>query len=190
MLRLAREREHLRIVADQHGGPTWSFELARMTADVIGQVEGAVAQEKCSLERGGAAGERDIPRDGAGETTWCGFAAQAIAELQKLEPEAKLATVEAIHDGGVSDAGKAADEFAAGLREAGTDVWVADAGVERFAVALVIAELARATAAEVASASAGAAFVYTAVVREPNPMTDPRKSMPTLRRLRPSRSRS
>jgi dTDP-4-dehydrorhamnose reductase len=33
---------------------------------------------------------------GAGETTWYGFATQAIAELQKLEPDAKLATVEAI----------------------------------------------------------------------------------------------
>jgi len=33
---------------------------------------------------------------GAGETTWYGFAAAAIAELQALEPTAKLATVEAI----------------------------------------------------------------------------------------------
>jgi dTDP-4-dehydrorhamnose reductase len=33
---------------------------------------------------------------GAGETTWYGFAVQAIAELQQLEPETKLATVEAI----------------------------------------------------------------------------------------------
>jgi dTDP-4-dehydrorhamnose reductase len=96
MLRFAREREHLKIVADQHGGPTWSFELARMTAHVIGQLEAAAAKS------GGSIVEPVVPvsgiyhATGSGETTWCGFAAQAIAELQKLEPEAKLATVEAI----------------------------------------------------------------------------------------------
>jgi dTDP-4-dehydrorhamnose reductase len=35
ILRLARQRETLSIVNDQHGGPTWSFELARMTAHMI-----------------------------------------------------------------------------------------------------------------------------------------------------------
>src|ERR1035437_1413235 len=52
MLRLAREREHLRIVADQHGGPTWSLELARLTADVIGQMERLPRRDKNMTHKG------------------------------------------------------------------------------------------------------------------------------------------
>ncbi len=96
ILKLAREREHLKIVADQHGAPTWSFELARMTADVIVQIERLTEQGKYSL------GEVALPLSGvyhatgSGETTWYGFAVQSIAELQKREPETKLASVEPI----------------------------------------------------------------------------------------------
>ena len=96
MLRLAREREHLRIVADQHGGPTWSFELARMTADVIGQMERLAEQKACSLSEAVLPLSGVYHATGSGETTWCGFAAQAIAELQKHEPGTKLASVEPI----------------------------------------------------------------------------------------------
>ena len=96
MLRLAREREHLRIVADQHGGPTWSFELARMTADVIGQMERLAERNKCSPSEAAMPLSGVYHATGSGETTWCGFAAQAIAELQKHEPGTKLASVEPI----------------------------------------------------------------------------------------------
>jgi dTDP-4-dehydrorhamnose reductase len=96
ILRLAREREHLRIVGDQHGAPTWSFELARLTAEVIGQLEQASSDAKCSLEETVRPVSGIYHATGAGETTWCGFAEQTIAEWQKLEPGCKLATVEAI----------------------------------------------------------------------------------------------
>ena len=96
MLRLAREREHLRIVADQHGGPTWSFELARLTADVIGQMERLAEQKACSLSEAVLPLSGVYHATGYGETTWYGFAAQAIAELQKHEPGTKLASVEPI----------------------------------------------------------------------------------------------
>jgi len=96
ILRLAREREHLRIVADQHGAPTWSFELARLTADVIGQVERLAERDKCSISEAARPLSGLYHATGSGETTWYGFATRAIAELQKREPAAKLATVEPI----------------------------------------------------------------------------------------------
>jgi dTDP-4-dehydrorhamnose reductase len=96
ILRFAREREHLKIVGDQHGAPTWSFELARMTAHAIGQIEGLSEQGKCSLSEAALPVSGIFHASGSGETTWYGFAAQAIAELQKREPETKLASVEPI----------------------------------------------------------------------------------------------
>jgi dTDP-4-dehydrorhamnose reductase len=96
MLRLAREREHLKIVGDQHGGPTWSYELARMTAHVVARLEELAANERCALTEAVQPVGGIYHATGTGETTWFGFARQAIADLQKLEPQAKLATVEAI----------------------------------------------------------------------------------------------
>ena len=96
ILRLARESEHLRIVGDQHGAPTWSFDLARLTAHAITYIEGLTTQATCSLQEAALPVSGLYHASGAGETSWYGFAAQAIAELQQMEPEAKLATVEAI----------------------------------------------------------------------------------------------
>lgn len=76
MLRLAEERDELRVVCDQHGAPTWSRTVADATAFVL-----ARAQE---------GGEGWWNRHGGlyhlgsgGQTTWCGFT-EAIIELQQL----------------------------------------------------------------------------------------------------------
>jgi dTDP-4-dehydrorhamnose reductase len=72
MLRLAKEREELRVVADQHGAPTWSRTIADVTAQVLSQAH---------------AGGREWWRQNSGiyhlssqgQTTWHGFT-QAIME--------------------------------------------------------------------------------------------------------------
>jgi len=96
ILRLARERDHLKIVADQQGAPTWSFELARMTADIIGQIEQRAVRADCSLSEAAVPVSGVYHASGAGETTWFGIAEQTIDEMRKLEPGSRLATVEAI----------------------------------------------------------------------------------------------
>ncbi|SAL66508.1 dTDP-4-dehydrorhamnose reductase [Caballeronia arvi] len=77
MLKLASEREQLRVVADQIGAPTWSGTIAALTASVVAQGVG----------RG-----RDWWRDrsgiynltASGSTSWAGFA-DAIFELAQLK---------------------------------------------------------------------------------------------------------
>lgn len=96
ILKFAREREHLNIVADQHGAPTWSFELARLTAHSIEMLEQQATRAKCSLHEAVAPVSGIYHATGSGETTWYGFTMQAIAELQKLKPELKLASVKPI----------------------------------------------------------------------------------------------
>jgi dTDP-4-dehydrorhamnose reductase len=94
ILKLARERERLRVVADQHGAPTWSRDLARMTADVIGQCETA-ARGRELADALNDAGEI-YHAAGSGETTWHGFATEAVRLQQEKEPGVRLAEIEAI----------------------------------------------------------------------------------------------
>lgn len=70
MLRLAKEREELRVVADQHGAPTWSRTIADTTAVLLAQ-----ARQDGWWERHSGI----YHLSGRGETTWFGFT-QAIIE--------------------------------------------------------------------------------------------------------------
>ena len=92
ILKLAREREVLRVVGDQHGAPTWSRDLAGMTAAVMGH---------CGAEEGSL--EEVVKRvggiyhaAGAGATTWYGFAAEAVRLEREREPNVRLAEIETI----------------------------------------------------------------------------------------------
>jgi len=94
ILKAARERERLRVVADQYGAPTWSRDLARMTAQVIGRVEDRAQQKELAEALTEFSGVYHAA--GSGETTWFGFATEAIKQIREREPAAKLAEVDAI----------------------------------------------------------------------------------------------
>ena len=78
ILRLATQKEELRIVNDQFGSPTWSREIAAATASILS-----------SLSRGAMAWIQSQRRariyhlTAAGETTWCQFAGAILKEASR-----------------------------------------------------------------------------------------------------------
>jgi dTDP-4-dehydrorhamnose reductase len=94
--KVACERENLRIVADQYGAPTWSRDLAEMTASVIAQCEATTAREGKPLAETVKAVGGIYHAAGTGETTWHGFAAEAVQQMREKNPAVRLATIEGI----------------------------------------------------------------------------------------------
>ena len=92
ILGLARERDTLQIVEDQHGAPTWSQDLARMAARFLRACEtrscGGDLREALK-EVGGL-----YHASGSGSTTWYGFASEALAMARAREPAEKFAAVQ------------------------------------------------------------------------------------------------
>jgi dTDP-4-dehydrorhamnose reductase len=84
MLRLAKERETLRVVKDQVGCPTWSRMIAEATALALKQV--------LPSEPGAYTGTYNLAA--AGQTSWHGFA-ERIISLMPAE-DRKCRTIEAI----------------------------------------------------------------------------------------------
>ncbi len=94
ILKIAREKDRLRVVADQHGAPTWSRDLGRLTAHVIRIIEKQSADSNLYIGMSGVSGIYHAA--GAGETTWHGFAVAAIEHAREFDPSLKLAEVDAI----------------------------------------------------------------------------------------------
>lgn len=87
ILRLAGERDELRIVADQFGAPTSSHSIAEATLSVLTRWDGE------------AAGTYHLVN--AGQTSWHGFATAIVEEYSRLQaskawPLLKVKTVQAI----------------------------------------------------------------------------------------------
>lgn len=78
MLRLATERETLRVVADQIGAPTWARFLAEATALVVARSREEIAEERF------ASGVYHLTA--AAETSWYGFALAIVEETRRSAP--------------------------------------------------------------------------------------------------------
>jgi dTDP-4-dehydrorhamnose reductase len=77
MRRLAREREELRVVADQRGAPTWSRHIAEATAQMLAQLgdDRAAWHRVCGIYH----------LTSAGEATWHDFARPIVDHLRRHE---------------------------------------------------------------------------------------------------------
>ena len=72
MLRLASERDELRVVNDQHGAPTWSRTIADTTALLLAQAR--AAGQPWWAQHGGV-----YHLSSQGQTSWCGFTEALVA---------------------------------------------------------------------------------------------------------------
>lgn len=77
MQRLAKERDELKIVADQIGAPTWSQMIAQATALILAQLRSPLY----SSDIEGLSGIYNLTS--AGQTNWYEFAKAIIAQLDK-----------------------------------------------------------------------------------------------------------
>ena len=73
VLRLARERDELRVVADQIGAPTWARDIAGATATIAQRARREIEQ--------GAFNSGQFNVTAAGETSWFGFAEAICVNL-------------------------------------------------------------------------------------------------------------
>jgi dTDP-4-dehydrorhamnose reductase len=85
MLRLGREREKLSIVADQHGAPTTSIELARATYEIVAGILAGKFGDTAAW-----AGLYHMTCGGS--TTWYGFAEAIFAHAAELGSKAPQLT--------------------------------------------------------------------------------------------------
>ncbi len=77
IIRLAKEKEELRIVGDQYGAPTWARALAEATTTIVAR----------SLERKSATGTWPsglFHCTAAGRTSWAGFAKAILEDYEEL----------------------------------------------------------------------------------------------------------
>jgi dTDP-4-dehydrorhamnose reductase len=84
ILRLATQREELRIVRDQIGSPTWSWEIARATTEILEQLSRQSGRESLLSQRGGV-----MHMTAAGTTNWYDFALAILEEAARVSPAAR-----------------------------------------------------------------------------------------------------
>ena len=96
ILRFAREMEEMKIVADQHGAPTWSRDLARLTLHTIQRIEAAAAAQNIPLAEAAGQVSGIYHACNAGFTTWFGFAEEFLRLARLAQPDVRFATLHPI----------------------------------------------------------------------------------------------
>jgi len=79
ILRLAAEREELRVVCDQRGAPTWSRAIATATLSVLERFSGQAENRLSPTSTSGA-----FHMTAAGVTSWHGFAEAILEEVAQV----------------------------------------------------------------------------------------------------------
>lgn len=82
ILRLATEREELRVIRDQFGAPTWSRDIAEVTVKILAQLTSPDSSAASSFSR--VSGIYNLTA--AGVTTWYDFARAILEEAAHLSP--------------------------------------------------------------------------------------------------------
>jgi dTDP-4-dehydrorhamnose reductase len=82
ILRLATERSELRVVRDQVGSPTWSWEVAAATTNVLSQIYGCEDPRVAFSRVGGI-----YHMTAAGEASWFEFATAIMEEARRHAPD-------------------------------------------------------------------------------------------------------
>jgi hypothetical protein len=113
MLRLAASAASCAWSTTSTARPRRASSSARLTRTLL---EGHAGASRPPRSRG-CGGERHLPRDRGGQTTWCGFA-RAIFEARAAQSPASRSRRGADRRERLSHAGEAAGELAAQLREA------------------------------------------------------------------------
>jgi dTDP-4-dehydrorhamnose reductase len=80
VMRLASERDELRIVSDQYGAPTWSRTIADTTAHIVARLQSAESGRAVGMQRDAWEEHSGLYHLTAqGQTTWCGFTQAILA---------------------------------------------------------------------------------------------------------------
>jgi dTDP-4-dehydrorhamnose reductase len=82
ILRLATQREELRIVSDQIGAPILSGEIARATMEIVSKLSARTDLREALTETSGI-----YHLTAAGETSWAGFAEAILEEAASIAPD-------------------------------------------------------------------------------------------------------
>jgi dTDP-4-dehydrorhamnose reductase len=91
ILRLAQQKEELRIVDDQYGAPTWSRDLARLIRHTMRKIADQSGEKSLSAQDAVRAVQGVYHAANSGEATWFSFAQEFLRLARETRPGTKIA---------------------------------------------------------------------------------------------------